>query len=137
MNFYFNFNFGEERNRCLNFGVGPIKHKGEKDMALNITINDEQKVNVTLNPVDAEGKAAALVGVPVWTVTSGDATLDIAADGLSAFIISGAIGNSVITVVGQGDPTPGVDVVSGEIDLTVTAAEATDLGLTAAPPVLK
>ena len=107
-------------------------------MNLNLTINDEQKVNVTINPVDADGNAVSLVGAPVWTVTSGDATLAVAADGLSAFVISGAVGiASVITVVGQGDPTVGVDPVTDTITLTVTAAEATDLGLTAAPPVLK
>jgi hypothetical protein len=120
----------------LNYGVGCPVNK-ENKMSLDVTFNNEQKENITLNPVDAEGKAATLVGVPVWSVVSGDVTLAPTADGLSCFIISGNIGSSVVQVDAEGDPTPGVDHITGTINVTITGAEATDLGLTAAPPVLK
>lgn len=103
-----------------------------------ITITNEEKVQVTLAPTTAAGNPATLDGAPVWTVTEGDATLDVAVDGLSAFLISGdANKNSKITVTADADLGEGVVTLTDTIDLAVVAASANALGLVVATPVLK
>lgn len=104
-----------------------------------ITITNEQKVEVTLAPVTEAGNTATVDGVPVWEVVSGDATLEVAADGLSAFLVSGAAGvNSQITVTADADlDETGVKPIADTIDLAVVAASASQLGLVAAAPILK
>jgi len=103
-----------------------------------ITITNEEKVQVTLAPTTAAGNPATLDGAPVWTVTEGDATLDVAVDGLSAFLISGAANtNSKITVTADADLGEGVVTLTDTIDLAVVLASANALGLVVATPVLK
>ena len=57
--------------------------------AINST--NEEKVLISLNPTTAAGNPAQVDGAPVWNVTSGDCTLEVAADGLSCFLISGLL----------------------------------------------
>jgi len=104
-----------------------------------ITITNEQKVEVTLAPVTEAGNPATVDGVPVWEVVSGDATLEVAADGLSAFLVSGAADvTSQITVTADADlDETGVMPITDTIDLAVVAAAASQLGLVAGTPVLK
>ena len=104
-----------------------------------ITINNEEKVLVTLAPLTAAGNPANLDGAPVWAVVEGgDATLEVAADGLSAFLVSGAAGvTSQVTVTADADLGEGIVTITDTIDLAVVAAGASALGLVAAAPVLK
>ena len=104
-----------------------------------ITITNEQKVEVTLAPVTEAGNPATLDGVPVWAVVEGgDATLEVAADGLSAFLVSGAADvTSQITVTADADLGEGIVTLTDTIDLAVVAAAASQLGLVAAAPILK
>jgi len=103
-----------------------------------ITITNEEKVQVTLAPTTAAGNPASLDGLPTWEVTSGDATLEVAADGLSAFLVSGAPGvNSQIVVTADADLGAGVVTLSDVIDLAVVLASASALGLVVGTPVLK
>lgn len=104
-------------------------------MSLAITINNEQKVNVTLSPVDANGKPAPLDGVPVWSVVDGDSTVEPAADGLSAEITSSDTpGVTDFLVTADADLGQGVVPISDTIALTVEHAQATALGLAAGTP---
>jgi len=103
-----------------------------------ITITNEEKVQVTLTPTTAAGNPATLDGVPTWTVTEGDATLEVAVDGLSAFLVSGAADtNSKVEVTADADLGEGVVTLTDTIDLAVVAATASVLGATVATPVLK
>lgn len=103
-----------------------------------ITITNEEKVEVTLAPTTAAGNPASLDGVPVWTVVAGDATVEVAADGLSAFLVSGAAGvNSQITVSADADLGEGVVNIEDTIDLAVVSASASALGLVVGTPTLK
>ena len=103
-----------------------------------ITITNEQKVQVTLAPTTAAGNPAILDGAPVWAVASGDATLEVAADGLSAFLVSGAADvTSQITVTADADLGAGVTTLTDVIDLAVVAAQASALGLVTGTPILK
>ena len=103
-----------------------------------ITITNEEKVQVTLAPLSAAGNPAVLDGAPVWTVVSGDATLEVAEDGLSAFLVSGAPDtNSQIQVSADADLGEGIVTLVDVIDLAVVLAQASVLGLVAGTPTLK
>jgi len=103
-----------------------------------ITITNEEKVLVSLAPVTAAGNPATLDGVPTWTVIEGDATLEVAEDGLSAFLVSGAADvNSKVEVVADADLGEGVVSLTDVIDLAVVAASASALGLVAGTAILK
>lgn len=103
-----------------------------------ITITNEEKVLVSLAPVTAAGNPATLDGVPTWTVIEGDATLEVAEDGLSAYLVSGAADvNSKVEVVADADLGEGVVNLTDVIDLAVVAASASALGLVAGTPTLK
>jgi hypothetical protein len=103
-----------------------------------ITITNEEKVLVSLAPVTAAGNPATLDGVPTWTVIEGDATLEVAEDGLSAYLVSGAADvNSKVEVVADADLGEGVVSLTDVIDLAVVAASASALGLVAGTAILK
>ena len=103
-----------------------------------ITITNEQKVQVTLAPTTAAGNPATLDGAPVWTVASGDATLEVATDGLSAFLVSGAADvTSQIEITADADLGEGVVTLTDVVDLAVVAAQASALGLNVNTPILK
>jgi len=101
------------------------------------TVTNEQKLPVTLAPITASGKPATLDGVPTWTVVEGDATLEVAEDGLSCVLVSGEVGNSVIEVSADADLGEGVRSLTDTIDLAVVSAEASSLGLVAGTAVPK
>lgn len=106
-------------------------------MPLNIALTTEQKVPFTLNPSTAAGNPAAVDGVPVYTI-EGDATVELAEDGLSGFVVSGGVGLSTITITADGDLDEGeVRELSDVIAVTVVAPEAAALGLAAGEPELK
>lgn len=103
-----------------------------------VTITNEQKVLMTLAPTTAAGNPAVLDGVPTWTVLEGDATVEVASDGMSAMLISGAADvNSKIEVVADADLGTGIQTLSDVIDLAVVSASASTLGLVAGQPELK
>lgn len=107
-------------------------------MPLNLAITSEQKITVTLTPTTAAGNPATLDGAPAWTVTEGDATLNVAEDGLSAEIISGGVGVSTITVTADADlDEDEAREISDTIALNVVAPEAAGLGIAAGEPELK
>lgn len=105
---------------------------------LQTTITNEQKVNCKINPKTAAGHDAPLDGVPTWEVTSGDATVEVAEDGKSAFLISGdSASESKIMITADAKIGEGVTTIQQEISLIVTLAEASDLGTTFDTPVAK
>jgi hypothetical protein len=84
---------------------------------------DQFYPSVALSATDAAGNAAPLFGVPVWA--SSDATVltvQAAADGMSAVIMTVAPGGPArVSVSAEGDPTVGVDTITGVTeDITVT-----------------
>lgn len=103
-----------------------------------ITITNEEKVQVTLSPATAAGNPAMLDGAPTWTVTEGDATLEVDSDGMSAFLVSGAPDvNSKITITADADLGEGVVTLEDTIDLAVVAASASALGIVVGSAILK
>ena len=105
---------------------------------IEVKITNEQKVLATLAPKSAAGKPAKVDGVPTWDVTEGDATIEVAADGLSAWLISGeAAAESKVVVSADADLGQGVETITQEISLVVSLSKSTDLGLTLGAPVAK
>lgn len=102
------------------------------------TITNEQKALAVLNPKTLAGNPGIVDGIPVWEVVSGDAQLEVAPDGLSAFLVSGAADvNSVITVTADADLGEGFLPLVDTIDLAVVAASASSLGLEIQEGILK
>lgn len=103
-------------------------------MPAEITLTNEQKVLVTVNPVTATGQPAQLDGPAIFTVTSGDCTVS-AVDERSAFIVSGSsLSDSVVQVDGDADLGGGVETISDTVLVHVQGARATSLGLTVGTP---
>ncbi len=102
-----------------------------------ITITNEQKVLVTLDPKTAAGAPASIDGNATFEVTSGDATVEVV-DATSAWLISGTnVGNSTISVSADADLGEGVATLTDTIDLAVVSAAASTLALVAGTPELK
>jgi len=115
-----------------------IQFNSKKQTKMLITITNEEKVQVTLAPTTAAGNPATLDGVPTWTVIEGDATLEVAVDGLSAFLVSGAADvNSKVEVSADADLGEGIVTLTDVVDLAVVPASASALGLVVAAPILK
>lgn len=107
-------------------------------MSLNLKSTTEQKVLVKLAPKTASGHDAKVDGKPVWTVTSGDATVEPSEDGLSAYLVSAdTAGKATWTVEADADLGEGVTTITdgGEYEYTDPLAE--NLGATADEPVTK
>lgn len=133
-----NFNFylcGDKSRPVLTFGQPQFK--GEIIMA-DVNLTNEQKVQATLTPVTLAGKPAKVDGKPTWTVQSGDGTVVVADDGLSAFLVSGnTAGDTAVLVEADADLGTGVDTISAQITMHVTSPNAANLGLTIGAPVPK
>jgi hypothetical protein len=125
----FGFRIGQAIGKCPPTQETPI---------MEITINNEQKVQVTLAPVTTGGNPAPLDGVPTWDVISGDSTVEPEADGKSAWLISGNDpGDTQIIVKADADLGEGVVEISDIISLSVQGAQAANLGLVAGTPEAK
>src|SRR6266849_4435733 len=110
----------------FDFKIGQPQPK-DTHMHLDLQIDTTQKINVAVtNPGDAP---------PVWAVDSGDSTILVAADALSADLISSDV-PSVTTYSVKG--SRGGVLISDSITLTVVAAPpGQDFGLVAGQPVPK
>jgi hypothetical protein len=105
---------------------------------VEISITNEQKVKVTLAPVTSTGKPALLDGKPTWTVVSGSSTIEVSADGLSAFLISSDTpGDTIYLPEADADLGAGIETISDTIKLSVAGARAANLGLTVGTPEAK
>lgn len=101
---------------------------------MDISLTSEQKVHVRLNPVTATGKPASLDGQASFTVSAGDATVVMDADGLGAFLVSGDVaGTSVVDISADVDLSAGVTTITESINLIVTDPQASSLGLIVSP----
>lgn len=103
-------------------------------MALILT--DSQKATLTLDPRTAKGAKARLDGMPEWSSSNpAVATIEPAADGLSAVVMAAGTGTTQINVVADADLDPGeTRELTGVLDVEVKASEAVTLGITAGTP---
>lgn len=104
-----------------------------------VQLTDEQKVTLHAAPKTAKGNDAPVDGVPTWS-TSDDTLVTLApsADGFSCDAITvGPLGGCTITCTADADLGPDVAAVLGTIDITVVAAPAASVAVTADAPVIK
>jgi hypothetical protein len=125
------------RTGSFGFIIGQPKPK-TKRMPLELKITNEQQIKVTLAPKTDTGKPAALDGKPTWEVVSGNSTVTVAEDGLSATLVSSDDpGDTQFLVKADADIGDGVEEISDTIKLSVLGATAKNLGLTAGAPEAK
>jgi hypothetical protein len=120
----------------LHVTVGPVAAKKGTPM-VTVVLTTEQKVRIAVAPQTSSGSPAQVDGAVLFSVTSGDCTIE-PIDNTSAFIVSGsAPGDSVIAVTADADLGAGVEEIADTVQATVTHPKATSLGLTADAPVTK
>lgn len=124
---------------AFKYSLGPVLLKSKPSSTMDITLTNEQQVHATLTPVTPKGKPAQLDGKPVWSVSSGDCTVqNVSDDGLQADLVSGdSPGDSEILIEADADLGAGVVTVSDVVKVTVVGAMATSLGLKLDQPVDK
>ncbi len=109
-----------------------------------LTIRDDQKVRLSIQPVDAKGKPALLDGVPIWAGSDDTVfTVEAAADGLSAILVgvapnaTDATGTPIparVVVTADADLGSGVTPITGTLDVVVTGGTAVALTINADTP---
>lgn len=101
-----------------------------------LVLTDTQKATLTLDPRTAKGAPARLDGVPQWSSSNpAVATIEPAADGLSAVVRATATGTTQINVVADADLDANeVRELTGVLDVEVKASEAVTLGISAGAP---
>lgn len=106
-------------------------------MPSELTMTTEEKTLITAEPMTEAGNPATVDGAVVFSVTSGNCTVQ-AVDALSAYVVSGpAPGDSQIAVQADADLGAGVVHISDTVLVHVTSATAESLSLTIAEPELK
>lgn len=129
---------GRKHQPRVRFGfvVGlPENKEKENSMPVQVKITNEQKVKVTLTPVTDTSKPAKIDGAPSWTQLSGNASIVVAEDGMSAYLISADDpGDSQFIVKADADLGEGVEELSDIVELSVLGATAKNLGLTLDAP---
>ena len=104
---------------------------------LEITIANDEQVNIPISPKTHGGQPATLDGKPKWEIISGNCTISPAEDGLSCKLVSQtdldpdpAVNTSVVQASADADLGDGVKTISDTITLHVVNAQAENLGLT-------
>ena len=98
--------------------------------SMSFTLSSIEKVSLLIQPVNAKGNPAPIDGVPVWTISDPTvATLIVADDGLTASLVAINPGSVQITVQADADLGPGTKLITGTLDVTVTAAEAVAINI--------
>jgi hypothetical protein len=115
--------------KSLQITSGPIQEQNPMPISMSTT----QQSTLTATPLP---KGSTVDGVPEWQL-SNPAVVSITPDatGLTALVKGTAIGACTVTVIADADLTPGVRNIQGTFDVTVTAAEATSIEITASDPV--
>lgn len=102
------------------------------------TIDNTQKIHVSVTPVTSTGQPAQVEGVINFEVLDGTATVEPDADGKGAYLISGNdIGTSTIKVSADADLGAGVELIEDTISLVVIHPKATALGISFGEPEQK
>ena len=100
-----------------------------------LLLRDDQKVSLSIQPLDAKGNPARVDGVPAWSVSDPSlGTVQAAADGLSAVFTAQQTGTVQVSVTVDADLGPGVRALSGTLDIQIEPGEAVSIGIIAGVP---
>lgn len=99
-------------------------------------LGDDQKVTLSIAPVDAAGNPAPVDGVPSWSLSDTKYIgLEVADDGMSATAIAiGLLGTTQVQVAADADLGEGVVTINGTLDIEVVAGQAVGLSIAAGTP---
>jgi len=99
---------------------------------MELVITDSQQFRVEIQPVDRAGNPGTLTSEPVWSASDPTIlTVVPAADGMSAVVSAmGKLGAAQVNVTADGDPTPGVNTITGTVDVQVVGGKAVSLHFT-------
>jgi hypothetical protein len=103
---------------------------------MGFVLIDDQKVALSIAPVDAKGNPAAVDGAPAWA-SSDETVLTVAAsaDGLSATVTAvGKLGAAQISVTADADMGAGTVPIAGVLDVSVVAGQAVSLSISTGTP---
>ena len=103
---------------------------------MELVITDSQQFKVEIQAVDKAGNPGTLASVPVWSASDPTIlTVVPAADGMSAVVSAkGKLGRAQVNVTAEGDPTPGVNTITGTLAVEVVGGKAVSLQLRAGTP---
>lgn len=105
---------------------------------MSLRLLDDQRVSLSVQPVDAGGNPALIDGAPEWEVigaTPSILTYQPADDGLSCDLeTTGLIGTAQVRVSADARIGPDVRSISGILDIEVEAGEAVTLNIAAGTP---
>jgi hypothetical protein len=119
----------------LRWHVGPIVPQRRAAMPLEVSLSTEEQVRLSITPMTPAGAPAQVDGQAQWTV---EGTCTVAPiDATSAWVLAGAIGDSVVTVACDADLGAGVVPLGDTCLVHVANPMAASLGLSAEAPILK
>lgn len=125
---------GNQKDRAAVALVWYVNHREFGGSMLLLTNN--QKVTLSIKPVDAYGNPARVDGVPEWTTSDATiGTLEVAGNGLAAvFTTTGPVGLTQVNVTADADLGAGVRTLSAALDINVESGEAVALSIIAGQP---
>lgn len=102
---------------------------GQEKFVMSKSVIQGSSHTATALFTDASGVARPLFSVPAWSVVPADAlTLSPAADGFTCpFVAGNSDQDFTLTVTAEGDPTAGVNVITGNFAGTITDPEDTQV----------
>lgn len=107
--------------------------EGKEAQMLLMTI--DQKVTLSIQPVDRLGNPARVDGSPTWTLSDGAVgTIEPAADGMSAVFTTTGLGITQLVVKADADLGAGTRTIQGTLDIQVESGEAVSLAIVAGAP---
>src|SRR5262245_22912901 len=104
-------------------------------MPIEVSMSTEEKVRLAITPLTAGGQPATVDGPAQWTV-EGTCTVQ-PIDDTSAWVLSGAMGDSTISVGVDADLGTGTQPIGDTCLVHVSNPMAASVGLAADAPVLK
>jgi hypothetical protein len=114
-----------------------VKKGGDKNMPLDVSSTNEQKIPIGVNPVTMTGNPASLDGPISVSIVSGEGTVEMI-DDRNFFVVSGSNpGDTAYLVEGDADLGAGVETIQDMIVYHVEGAKATNLGMSAGAAVPK
>ena len=101
-----------------------------------ITINENQKVLLTAEPLSAKGNPAPIDGPIVWSVTSGAEFVSITpVDNLTAYATAiGPVGTAVVQATADSDLGTGTTFISNTIEVEVIGGQVVTLNIIPGTP---
>lgn len=101
-----------------------------------LQLNDVQSCTLSIQPVDSRNNPAPVDGAPTWTVSDATIlTISVDSTGLTATITAaGALGVSQVNVSADADLGSGVTTITGTLDVTVVASQATTIAINPGTP---